>query len=212
MAREIQRSISFFSSQSEGHIPATVLLSGKGIDEQVLHDVLGIPVAPFDLSSVLEESSGERALDGVAGLAGCCIPRIIDAAISIELIPPSIEQERTQQQQHPWLTYKEVLDRRQLWLHVLTEVRSCLPDGMFLLASDTIKELGEVKGVRIEVISYLDKEPAGQDSVKVFRDRLRASAVFGPSTRVFSRPSKKKFMRRFTMDVYFAKEVFDELP
>ena len=197
--------ISPYDSQSRRHTSFVAADVTPEID-----DDMDVEIVESDC--VLEESSGERALDGVAGLAGCCIPRIIDAAISIELIPPSIEQERTQQQQHPWLTYKEVLDRRQMWLHVLTEVRSCLPDGMFLLASNTIKELGEVKGVRIEVISYLDKEPAGQDSVKVFRDRLRASAVFGPSTRVFSRPSKKKFMRRFTMDVYFAKEVFDELP
>jgi type IV pilus assembly protein PilM len=100
--------------------------------------------------------------------------------------------------------YLDLLERRTLWQEALGEISRLLPEGMFLLSSEPISPLGHLSGTRISVVSYLDKEAEGQDSVKLLRDSLRASELFSEKTKVFSRPSKKLFAREFSLDVYFA--------
>ncbi|MDF7808383.1 pilus assembly protein PilM [Pontiellaceae bacterium B12219] len=100
--------------------------------------------------------------------------------------------------------YATALKQRTFWLETLSEISRLLPDGMFLLASEPIHSMEQLTGVRISVVSYLDKEAEGQDVVKQLRDTLRNSHRFDEKTRVFSRPSKKKFAREFVLDVSFA--------
>ena len=102
--------------------------------------------------------------------------------------------------------YRVTLEQRTLWLETLSEIRRFLPEGMFVLSSEPIRPLGQLSGTRIAVVSYLDKEPKGQDAVKLLRDALRSCEQFSEKTKVFSRPSKKLFAREFVLDVYFAEE------
>lgn len=99
--------------------------------------------------------------------------------------------------------FDAALVQRTFWLETLEEVRRLLPEGMFLLASEPLRPEQPQAGMRISVVSYLDKEPAGQDAVKLLRDTLRSSLRFGNETAVYSRPSKKLFAREFVLDVYF---------
>ncbi|MDF7798065.1 pilus assembly protein PilM [Pontiellaceae bacterium B1224] len=102
--------------------------------------------------------------------------------------------------------YDDVLANRTFWLETLEELNRLLPEGMFLLATEPLLPNEPLNGIRISVVSYLDKEPDGQDVVRSLRDSLRASERFSEKTTVFSRPSKKLFAREFVMDVYFAED------
>uniref|UniRef100_UPI0035645648 PilN domain-containing protein n=1 Tax=Pontiella sp. TaxID=2837462 RepID=UPI0035645648 len=102
--------------------------------------------------------------------------------------------------------YARLLNERYRWADVLNELNAVLPDGMFLLNSEPIRPMDRVAGIRIAVLSYLDKEAEDADAVKQLRDALRASPLFSAQTKVFSRPSKKEFAREFVLDVYFAEE------
>ncbi|MEI6891567.1 MAG: pilus assembly protein PilM [Pontiella sp.] len=102
--------------------------------------------------------------------------------------------------------YRAALEQRTLWLETLGAIRGLLPEGMFVLSSEPLRPLGQRAGIRITVVSYLDKEPKGQDAVKLLRDALRSCERFSKKTKVFSRPSKKLFARGFVLDVYFLEE------
>jgi len=102
------------------------------------------------------------------------------------------------------MLYGQRLNERSMWLNVLTELQSILPEGMFLIESEPIIVMEQVAGMRVSVVSYLDKETAGEDAVKRLRDALRKSERFSNQTKVFSRPSKKEFAREFVLDVDFA--------
>jgi hypothetical protein len=117
------------------------------------------------------------------------------------LIPMEVRMSELQQQA---ALYGELLHQQTLWLERLSAISAVLPEGMFLLKSEPIRPMGKVTGTRITVLSYLDKEPEGQDVVKVLRDSLRSSSYFTEQTKVFSRPSKKEFAREFVLDVDFA--------
>ncbi len=106
--------------------------------------------------------------------------------------------------------YQNVVEQRTLWLEALREIQRCLPSGMFLISSNPLNEQGMVRGLRVEVVSYLDKEPAGEDVVKLLRDSLRESSLFSAETKVFSRPSKRQFVRQFVLDIYFEEVLSDE--
>ncbi len=97
--------------------------------------------------------------------------------------------------------YSEAIERRTVWLEALIELRACLPEGMFLSATEPLRDGVVLTGLRITVVSYLDKEPEGEDAVVLLRDRLRASRWFGEGTKVVRRPTKKLFARSFEIDV-----------
>jgi Tfp pilus assembly PilM family ATPase len=99
--------------------------------------------------------------------------------------------------------YSAAVPKRTFWLEALSEVRERMFEGMFLLKSEPLRKDDQVVGMRIEVVSYLDKEPEEQDAVKLLRDNLRKSARFSNRTRVFKRPTKRLFFRRFVVDVFF---------
>jgi type IV pilus assembly protein PilM len=103
--------------------------------------------------------------------------------------------------------YRGLLGQRTHWLESLLELRGRLPEGMFLSALEPIREDGALAGMRLTVTSYLDKEPEGEDAVILLRDRLRASEWFSKRTRVFKRPTKRLFARRFILDVYLEEPV-----
>ena len=103
--------------------------------------------------------------------------------------------------------YQGAIEQRTFWLEALSEIRSRLPEGMFLLSSESLHESGALRGLRIEVLSYLDKEPEGADVVKRLRDSLRERDRFSTKTKVFSRPSKRQFVRQFILDVYFEEDL-----
>ncbi len=84
------------------------------------------------------------------------------------------------------------------------ELESQLPEGMFLLESEPLRNGDARVGMRVTVLSYLDKEPKGEDAVVILRDSLRQSEYFSDETKVFKRPTKRLFARRFVLDLYFA--------
>jgi len=98
--------------------------------------------------------------------------------------------------------YMDALRKRRFWLETFGEIRRLLPEGMFLISSEPLDRSDPFKGVRISVVSYLDKESADVDAVKMLRDKLRESDRFSEETKVFSRPSKIQFARQFVLDVY----------
>lgn len=99
--------------------------------------------------------------------------------------------------------YCTAIRQRTFMLEVLEDLRGCLPEGMFLLSSEPLSDVGKGKGLRVSVVSYLDKESEGQDAVKLLRDRLRKNDHFSDATKVSSRPTKKLFARQFILDIYF---------
>ncbi|WP_372845717.1 pilus assembly protein PilM [Pontiella sp.] len=102
--------------------------------------------------------------------------------------------------------YGEAVGQRTFWLETLQEIRTCLSDGMFLVGSEPLKDGEQTAGLRITVVSYLDKETKGIDAVVQLRDRLRESARFSDETKVFRRPTKRQFSRSFVLDVHFAED------
>ena len=100
--------------------------------------------------------------------------------------------------------FRLLAEKRSFWIETLSEIRRQLTDGMFLLSSEPIREGDCITGLRITVLSYLDREPDGQDVVVQLRDRLKDSDRFSDQTRVFKRPAKRRFSRQFVLDVYFA--------
>ncbi len=111
-------------------------------------------------------------------------------------------EQRIDELQAEALVYTDLVRQRTFWLDRLNEIDRLLPKGMFLLRSEAI----EADGLRITVMSYLDREPEGLDAVKQLRDAVRASAYFSERTEVSSRPSKKEFAREFVLDIYFSEE------
>ncbi|VGO21589.1 pilus assembly protein PilM [Pontiella sulfatireligans] len=99
--------------------------------------------------------------------------------------------------------YQEAVARRIFWLKALAELRERLPDGMFVVESEALRNGRSVSGMRITVASYLDKEPEGGDAVVVLRDSLRESTLFNDESRVFKRPTKRLFFRSFVLDLFF---------
>ena len=99
--------------------------------------------------------------------------------------------------------YREAVGRRLFWLKNLQEIDRHLPPGMFLSSSEPIKKGNVLVGFRVAVVSYLDKETEGVDSVKIVRNALRSSERFCDETKISSRPSKNKFARKFVLDLYF---------
>lgn len=103
--------------------------------------------------------------------------------------------------------YREAIGERAFWVETLAELRDRLPEGMFVLESEPLREGAGLTGMRITVVSYLDKEPDGEDAVVLLRDSLRESRLFDSDTKVFKRPTKRLFARQFVLDVFFAEPV-----
>ncbi|WP_168442661.1 type IV pilus biogenesis protein PilM [Pontiella desulfatans] len=99
--------------------------------------------------------------------------------------------------------YEGAIERRTFWLDVLVDIRGCLAEGMFVLGSEPILQDESTIGQRITVVSYLDREGKGEDAIIQLRDRLRAKDRFSEKTKVFKRPTKKRFAREFVLDVHF---------
>jgi type IV pilus assembly protein PilM len=110
-------------------------------------------------------------------------------------------------QQNRYDTYAEIDKQRTVWLQSLWAVRGMLPEGMFLSASESIRQEEMLYGIRMTVISYLDKESKEGDAVVLLRDRIRSSEYFGEQSEVVSRPMKKKFARSFVIDALFEEPV-----
>lgn len=99
--------------------------------------------------------------------------------------------------------YRGLLQERVFWINALNELRAELPEGMFLLSSESLQDNGLVVGMRIGVVSYLDREPEGEDVVILLRDGLRDNEFFSRKTLVKKRPAKSLFARQFILDVFF---------
>jgi hypothetical protein len=130
----------------------------------------------------------------------------IDALERIEsrLVPL---EERRDELEHRGKAYREIIGRRTLWVETLLELREQLPRGMFLLETEPIRKADVLTGIRISVVSYLDRETRGQDAVILLRDSLRACPRFSDQTKVVTRPTKKLFARNFVIDVFFTEPV-----
>lgn len=144
---------------------------------------------------------GVRYLSGLAAQESTAVGARIAALEQVEgqLVP--LEREMAELERRA-TAYHDVAGKRTQWLESLLELRGRLPDGMFVSALEPLLEDGALAGMRLTVISYLDKEPEGEDAVILLRDRLRASPRFSERTSVFKRPSKRLFARRFILDVY----------
>jgi Tfp pilus assembly PilM family ATPase len=103
--------------------------------------------------------------------------------------------------------YREAIELRGRWMAALIALEQSLPDGMFLLNSEPIRRDREIAGLRVEVLSYLDKEPEGADAVLALRDQLQAHELFSSETSVFKRPTKRLFARRFVLDIVFEEPI-----
>ncbi len=115
-------------------------------------------------------------------------------------------ESRIEELNHEYGIYRKITRQRTFWVEVLADLRNQMPEGMFLLSSDPIRDDDAVTGIRVNVVSYLDKEEKGADVVLLLRDRLRSMERFSDDTRVHKRPTKKLFTREFSLDVLFAKE------
>ncbi len=225
---EIDRSILFYKSQQGGAAPARILYS----DDAALSVAAGLTArGPFGVDLVPAELRRDRAFRRKQPLLAACAvvvaltlgvwilgtrhatTRVRAEAVAVgarvgqlkaieaRMLP--IEQELAELERTA-AAYQAALAKRSFWKQTLEEISRRLPDGMFVLASEPIKKDEATIGTRVSIVSYLDKEPEGVDAVKSLRDELRASARFSDDTKVFSRPSRKRFAREFTLDVYFA--------
>lgn len=223
--QEIERSISFYTGQQGGRVPERIVEQVPGVERGftvcvglACDSMVGIDLVPPALAD--ERRLQQRlpywlasavVLMLILGVWIFALGRRVDL-IRSNTGPMAEEVSRLQhfeQQLRPLEAevaallqrgneYSNAARLRAQWLEVLAEMNRLLPEGMFLLESKPIEG-----GVRISVVSYLDKEMPGQDSVKLLRDALRASPLFSAETKVESRPSKKEFARGFVLDVYF---------
>ncbi|MCF7848527.1 MAG: hypothetical protein K9M45_06725, partial [Kiritimatiellales bacterium] len=100
-----------------------------------------------------------------------------------------------------------------VWLETLMDLQQTVPDGMFLTSVNPLHRGGNTKsggmpveairGIRISGISYLDKEPAGEDAVKLFWEAICKEQRFSDKTRIVKRPTAKSFAREYVIDVIF---------
>jgi len=231
--QEIERSIAFYSGQQEGNAPRQILDSAEmdGV-EPGFAVCLGLACSStvsIDLipPSLVRENDRRKRQPFWCASVGLLIlilavwivnlnirtehsaMQLVDVkgqvaalrALENQLLPIEKRIKGLNQQAK---VYEELLDDRSAWLKVLAELHAVLPDGMFLTDSEPIRQMDQVTGTRISVVSYLDREAEGEDPVKLLRDQLRESLFFSDQTKVFSRPSKKEFAREFVLDVYFA--------
>ncbi|QBG48715.1 hypothetical protein EGM51_15375 [Verrucomicrobia bacterium S94] len=223
--QEIERSISFYTGQQGGRVPAQIVEGIPGIDRGfavcvglACAPVVGIELVPAALAN--ERGLRQRFPLWLASavvlmlILGVWIFALGRRADQIRLDAESMAAtvsglQNFERQLKPMeaeidvlreqaAEYRRVAESRTQWIEMLAEMNRLLPEGMFLRESEPIEG-----GMRISVVSYLDKETPGQDSVKLLRDALRASPLFGAETKVQSRPSKKEFARGFVLDVYF---------
>jgi Tfp pilus assembly PilM family ATPase len=125
-------------------------------------------------------------------------------AVEARLVPV---ERRTAEQEYRHEVYHGVAARKTVWVESLLALRRLMPEGMFLSALEPIRNGDKLAGMRVTVISYLDKEPAGQDAVIEFRDRVRACEEFGMQSEVVKRPTKKLFARDFEVNIFFEESV-----
>ncbi|MDZ8117961.1 pilus assembly protein PilM [Pontiella agarivorans] len=227
--QEIERSIAFYTGQQGGRAPEKIVEQVGGVEQgfAVCVGLACLPVVEIDLvpAALADERRMQRRLPLwmastvvvmlILGVWIFSLGRRTDAIRSNtgpieaevfrlrnfeqQLLPLEAEVDALLERGRE---FRHVARARTQWLEALTEMSRLLPEGMFLLGSEPIEN-----GVRISVVSYLDKEMPGQDSVKLLRDALRASPLFSDETKVESRPSKKEFARRFVLDVYFEGDV-----
>ena len=112
-------------------------------------------------------------------------------------------EQRIEEQKNRCAVYAEIHTRRNYWLKSLSAVQDMLPDGMFLSATEPIRQEEALVGIRMTVISYLDKESRQGDAVILLRDCLRSDEWFNDQSEIVSRPTKKKFARSFVIDALF---------
>ncbi len=233
--REIERSISFYTGQQGGQAPRQQVDSAEldGV-ESGYAVCMGLACSPaVEIDLIPPSLSRARNVQQRQPLWFACIgllivllavwvvnldARIRHTASALEQTEQQAEMlEQWEEQLVPIEKriealnrqaglYARLLNERYRWADVLNELNAVLPDGMFLLNSEPIRPMDRVAGIRIAVLSYLDKEAEDADAVKQLRDALRASPLFSAQTKVFSRPSKKEFAREFVLDVYFAEE------
>jgi type IV pilus assembly protein PilM len=120
--------------------------------------------------------------------------------IEAQLVP--IEQE-IKALDYRYDVYRSAIARKAVWAESLMTLHGRLLDGMFLSATEPIRDAQGLVGIRMTVISYLDKEPVGQDPVILLRDQLRKSERFTTKSEVVTRPTKKLFARSFVIDAFF---------
>lgn len=223
--QEIERSISFYTGQQGGNAPTQTLESLPNVERDYavclglacssLVDIDLIPSAivlerdlkrrtPLWLASaivlmlvlgvwIFSFESRVKALATQTALT----QREVSTLRQIELELEPLEQ-RIDELYAVAEIYRTAAEYRTFWIEALSAVNQMLPDGMFLISSDPIDN-----GIRISVVSYLDREGEGKDSVKQFRDLLRSHDLFSDETSVHSRPSKMEFARVFVLDVFF---------
>lgn len=106
--------------------------------------------------------------------------------------------------------YLLAVKRRTLWLETLAELRTAIPEGMFLTSVDPIfSEVGEerwLRGLRVSGIAYLDKH-GSDDAIKKLRNRIRELSRFSMGTEVVRSPAKEMFAREFVMDAQLKEAV-----
>ncbi len=105
-----------------------------------------------------------------------------------------------------------LVDQRAAWSHIMSDIQSSLPDGMWLTAVVPVYESlendrGDRSGgmylTKLDLIGvgYMDKVTDAQP-IRDFRDRLRASPGFGDLTEIRRQPSPLAgaFLREFELE------------
>lgn len=97
----------------------------------------------------------------------------------------------------------DVAHRRTEWIEVLTAIRSCLADGMWLMSVRPRVEGGSITAVEMSGRGFLDKleDTDELSSIEAFRDRLTATPVFKEGTSITRLPlvNSSDFARDFTI-------------
>lgn len=102
---------------------------------------------------------------------------------------------------------ERALHNRTIWVDLFKEIAAVLPEGMFVTSVAPYGSEGCIKGLRLSVVSYLDREKAGEDVVLILRDRLRRLPRFGLQSEVVCRPVACAFARSFELQLCLEEEV-----
>ncbi len=100
-------------------------------------------------------------------------------------------------------TIAEVIDARHRWGEVLTAVHSCMQEGMWVVELKPKPRGATIPQVELTVQAFSDRLVDNDDGTasERFRDRLRATEPFGPTTEIVSERAVGSYLRRFTINL-----------
>lgn len=95
----------------------------------------------------------------------------------------------------------EPVEIRTSWSRMLNAIQSCMQDGMWVVAIEPRVSGNKITKLNLTVQGFSDclKDNADGTATERFRDRLRATPLFGDKTVIISELLKESYLRRFTI-------------